>query len=403
MKKFLFALSILFCSMLIFSVTLASDSTLACDKCGNTDLGWFPLSGNGQDFHVRFCEACYIMVGPSEPCEPLPGSATCSAPERCKVCGFLLTTSGKPDPNVHNWETPQYSWYYLGEDSETGIPFYDCTAFRQCMNYCGSAQYESVNASHTITSTSTCTTYGTVTFTASFESSWAETQVNKQFFGSLADHISSTNKVISPTCTDCGYTLHICSACNNEYSDEITKALGHWYDLWTPNLDGRHTAECKRSGCRHNGTAECTLFEITIRNNASETIFSVCPVCGGHEETPFPAIIEAVITAIDNYALPRGELIVRGLDAPFEGVLYALTTAYEYSGIVQPFKGSVSVTIPLDEEKYPEFNVVRVDVTPAAGTTPRTEVLTYVPFAFEDGKLTFETDAAGLFLLIPKQ
>lgn len=271
------------------------------------------------------------------------------------------------------------------------------------MNYCGSAQYESVNTSHTITSTSTCTTYGTVTFTASFESSWAETQVNKQFFGSLANHISSTNKVISPTCTDCGYTLHICSACNNEYSDEITKALGHWYDLWTPNLNGRHTAECKRSGCRHNGTAEFTLFEITIRNNASETIFSVCPVCGDHEETPFPAIIEAVITAIDNYALPRGELIVRGFDTPFEGALYALTAAYEYSGIVQPFKGNVSVTIPFDKEKYPEFNVVRVDVTPAAGTTPRTEVLTYVPFAFEDGKLTFETDAAGLFLLIPKQ
>lgn len=101
--------------------------------------------------------------------------------------------------------------------------------------------------------------------------------------------------------------------------------------------------------------------------------------------------------------MPRGELIVRGLDAPFEGALYALTAAYEYSGIVQPFKGNVSVTIPLDEEKYPEFNVVRVDVTPAAGTTPRTEVLTYVPYAFEDGKLTFETDAAGLFLLIPKQ
>lgn len=44
------------------------------------------------------------MVGPSEQCEPLPGSATCSAPEKCKVCGFLLTTSGKPDPNAHNWK-----------------------------------------------------------------------------------------------------------------------------------------------------------------------------------------------------------------------------------------------------------------------------------------------------------
>ncbi len=38
-----------------------------------------------------------------------------------------------------------------------------------------------------------------------------------------------TSTVISPSCTEDGYTLHVCSLCGEQYSDRITKALGHDY------------------------------------------------------------------------------------------------------------------------------------------------------------------------------
>ena len=68
-----------------------------------------------------------------------------------------------------------------------------------------------------------------------------------------------------------------------------------------------------------------------------------------------------------------------------------------------PFNGKVSVSLPLVAEKYAEFRLVRVDVTPATETTERTEVWTDVAFTFENGRLTFETDVAGLFLLVPME
>ena len=63
----------------------------------------------------------------------------------------------------------------------------------------------------------------------------------------------------------------------------------------------------------------------------------------------------------------------------------------------------VSVSLPLDAEKYAGFRLVRVDVTPVTETTERTEVWTDVAFTFENGRLTFETDVAGLFLLVPME
>lgn len=182
-----------------------------------------------------------------------------------------------------------------------------------------------------------------------------------------------------------------------------TAAREHWYDLWYPNLDGTHSAECKRSGCNDVRTAECTLLEITMMDGEGEVILTVCPVCGDHEETPFAAILDADIKAVDKKALPRGEMIVRGMEAPFDGVLYAFTAAYEATGKLESFKGTVSVILPLDAEKYTEFRLVRMDVPPATESTGCTEVWMDAAFAYEDGNLTFETDMAGLFLLIPKQ
>jgi hypothetical protein len=106
------------------------------------------------------------------------------------------------------------------------------------------------------------------------------------------------------------------------------------------------------------------------------------------------------MTEMDQNAIPaRGELIVRGMEMPFDGALFALTATYEFAGSIQPFRGDVRLSVPL--ELVDAFMLVRVDVTEATETTARTEVWTEIPYTYEDGIMAFETDATGLFLLLP--
>ena len=130
------------------------------------------------------------------------------------------------------------------------------------------------------------------------------------------------------------------------------------------------------------------------------TLLSVCLVCGGLGEKTMTTLSSSVVTAISRDSLPsRGEPIIRGMEAPFDGALYALTLAWEFAGNLEPFRGKVGVSLPL--ELAEAFKLVRVDVTAATETTPRSETWTDIPFTFENGTLTFQTDAEGLFLLIP--
>lgn len=479
----------LLCILLTFSVSSADEESIACPTCGNTDLKWFTLAtSDGRDAHSRFCEPCYTMIsGTMEYCTPIEGSATCVTAPRCQVCGYSMSTTLQPDPDAHFWSDPQYQWNTQDGATAEGFPVFTCTAFRYCKNSCGTAQQETVIASAVQTTPSTCITQGTIAYTASFEASWAETQVDDRLAGApYADHTvwrdtkyyfahkesdsdipeyyciayrqcddcyeieeerveatyaitleptctedgkitytavfesewaeaysavlvtipaaghSYETKKVEPTCAKGGYTKRTCTVCGDTNTYAKTKARSHWYGLWTPNLDGTHSAECKRSGCDNAGTTECTLFEMTVTIGETETILTVCPVCGDHEDAPFAAIPDASIKEVSKDAIPSGELIVRGMDAPIDGVLYAFTAAYEQAGKIKPFNGNVSITIPLDAEKYTGFKLVRVDVTPATETEPRAEVWTDIAFTSTDSSLTFKTNTAGLFLLMPQ-
>ncbi len=204
--------------------------------------------------------------------------------------------------------------------------------------------------------------------------------------------------VTAPTCTQKGYTTHICKKCRKTYKSDHTKTLSHWYGLWADNGDGTHSAECKRSRCNHTGMSDCARYEVTIDGN----VLTCCPVCGKLGNLHYAAIESSELTAVDKQAIPaRGELIVHGMEKPFDGVLYALTAAYEFAGSIEPFRGKVRTSIPIELSEA--FKLVRVDVTEATETTERTEVWTEIPYTFEDGILAFETDAAGLFLMLPSK
>lgn len=192
--------------------------------------------------------------------------------------------------------------------------------------------------------------------------------------------------ITDPTCTEGGFTTHTCAVCGDTYTDSFIKAREHWYDLWTPNGDGTHSASCKRGGCTYVATTACTLYEVT----AADAVLTVCPVCGEYGSAVFAVISNAAMTAVEK-SLPYGETLLRAMDAPFDGALYAFTAICETGGKVAEFNGAVSVTLPLDTEKYPQFKLVRVDASS----------WTELAFTCADSMLTFETDVAGLFLLLP--
>jgi len=202
--------------------------------------------------------------------------------------------------------------------------------------------------------------------------------------------------VIAPTCTAKGYTTYECINCADTYRADFENALMHRFGLWESNGDGTHSARCMRSGCNHVGTAECSHFGVTADGN----IMPCCFICGTLGDERLLAFEFAEIAAIDLGAIPgRGELILRGINDPFDGALYALTAAYEYAGLMEPFAGAVTVSIPL--ELNDAFRLVRVDVIEKAETNERSEAWTEIPFTYEEGILSFETDTAGLFLILP--
>lgn len=212
----------------------------------------------------------------------------------------------------------------------------------------------------------------------------------------LGHHYKVT--VTAPTCTQKGYSTHICRNCRKTYKSNYTKALSHWYGLWADNGDGTHCAECKRSGCNHIGMSDCARYEVTI----DETVLACCPVCGKLGNLHFAAIESSELIAVDKKSVPaRGELIVRGMEKPFDGAIYALTAAYEFAGSIEPFRGKVRISVPIELSEA--FKLVRVDVTEATETAKRTEEWTEIPYTFENGILAFETDAAGLFLMLPTE
>lgn len=235
----------------------------------------------------------------------------------------------------------------------------------------------------------------------------------------------------------------ICGACGHEYGDE---PLGHEWGEYIPDdnatctADGTKTAKCIRCGATNtvadvgsavghsltgyvsDGNATCTTdgtktayciygcgFAIAFPDVGSalghDSRFSICPICGELNGTTVSAFKATVTNADDDVSgIPRfGRLNVHGMETPFEGVLYALSVPYEDAKEDYGFTGMVHVEIPLElADELPEFRLVHVDVTEGEGEDAElTEVWTEIECRYEDGVLSFDTDAGGMFLLLP--
>jgi hypothetical protein len=367
---------------------------------------------------------------------------------QCSVCNGNNHDSDSFDPNNHVGGCREINIAYTDDmpdfsDTEGLLRYIMSGKLAYTVtigNYgCPSPTMTSQPAYAKVSSDYSCTEGGTLTLTVKFKESWAGTitdwmsldPIGYHTFGdpvvtpptatkegytsvtctlcgektvsdivpALGGHTYGKKVIVAPTCLTDGYTERTCTSCGHKHISDIVPAAGlHWFGAWTANGEtaGIHNAACRNEGCTHIGKAACAAFEVTV----GDSVLSVCPVCGQFGEAAFEIVKGASMTSATKMMLPMGEALVRGIADPFDGVLYAFTASYEYSGESIPFGTTVSVSVPLSGEQFASFELLRVDVTPATETEERTEVRTAVEYTYENGVLTFEADSAALYLIV---
>lgn len=91
-------------------------------------------------------------------------------------------------------------------------------------------------------------------------------------------------RVIEPTCTSGGYTMHICEHCNQTSIDTETEALGHDMGQWTMIYD----AGCETTGWEQSKCTRCDYTEyrdIPVKGHSyRETVIEASCDAGGYTE-----------------------------------------------------------------------------------------------------------------------
>ena len=110
--------------------------------------------------------------------------------------------------------------------------------------------------------------------------------------------------VTSPGCTEGGYTTHTCSRCGDSYVDTETDALGHNYDaVVTPPTyteAGFTTYTCSRCGDSYTGDAVAALVHYDVTENANAEWKKAS---GGHLSITSAADITKFVSVIVNDAV----------------------------------------------------------------------------------------------------
>lgn len=210
----------------------ATCSQLAqCERCGtrygdydktNHDPADEWTQENGKHYHI-----CQYGCGTHlDEADCSGGTATCTEPATCDVCGNAYGSA-----TGHDWDEPVWSW---SQDGKT------CTVTFTCQNDSSHTEQPEVNVTSEVTVPATCTDDGTTTYTASVELNGQTYKDSKD----VADNPATGHKLTkiefkAATCTEEGYTGdEVCKVCGEvvEQGKTIPK-LAHNYQ------DGR-CSEC---------------------------------------------------------------------------------------------------------------------------------------------------------------
>ena len=141
---------------------------------------------------------------------------------KCSVCGHTYKTDIKSKVD-HKWG----SWKVIkaATETSTGTQEHTCTV-------CGAKETATIPKTthkHSYTTkvvAPTCTDQGYTLHTCSCGYSYKDTYKN-------ATGHSYTTKVTAPTCTAKGYTTHTCTKCKTSYKDSYTNPTGHKWNSGT--------------------------------------------------------------------------------------------------------------------------------------------------------------------------
>ena len=203
-------------------------TTYKCDNCGHT-------------YNANFTNALghnYIVTKVVD--------STCTAEGYsvyvCTRCGDTYND----DVVVANGHA-YASWYVVKEATctETGIKRKDCVS-------CGSYETATINATgHNYVATvtqPTCTEKGFTTHVCSkCNATYVDTYVN-----AIGHNYVAT--VTAPTCTARGYTTQTCSRCSDSYVENYVVPNGHEYGVWRTTLQ----PTCTANGSRYKTCYDCS-------------------------------------------------------------------------------------------------------------------------------------------------
>ena len=149
--------------------------------------------------------------------------ATCTADGsksyHCTACGTKkdVTTIAK---TAHKYDSGKIT--KQPTETATGVKTYTCTVCKTTKTEAIPRLAHKHSYMSKITKQPTCTATGIKTFNCSCGDSYTETIAK-------TGHSYST-KVIVPTCTSQGYTLHTCSKCGSNYKNNYTDLKEHGYE-----------------------------------------------------------------------------------------------------------------------------------------------------------------------------
>ena len=104
--------------------------------------------------------------------------------------------------------------------------------------------------------------------------------------------------VVAPTCTEAGYTEHVCSRCKDSYTDHEIAASGHNYGSWTNDTADSHKRICVNDPTHvESSSHEWDDGKVTVSATSSSTGVKTytCTVCGGTKEEEIPKLTPETI------------------------------------------------------------------------------------------------------------
>lgn len=219
---------------------------------------------------------------------------------------------------------------------------------------------------------------------------------------------SYSSATTEPTCETNGYVTFTCDSCGDSYREKTSDNVAHAYSAWvggygTEESGAQHIQVCRYCGRTTGDTKDCDTISFAFEN-ATNHICLICGTLNGEEmERVDDAVCKMGRTEIADEAIavfeqkkPFGSSYVM-MDEDYldYGVVinHAFTVTMIDDGAMESMKSDIRVTVDYNAGSRRNFTLVRVN---ESGEYEEIE------YTYNNQKLSFKTDEAGIFLIFNK-